>query len=438
MKRNSSAVEHSAQADQKKMETLFSRVMIAIGIGTTVTGLFERDSQLLTVWDSYMVPLTSAIYFVSGMIIHFRRQWLMGALLLSLIPTIIYEQGVMFVAVHYPSEVSYYAAAASGAFFPLLYLVIFITFPKNAAKWSLINCAGFYIQFLVNATLLSNPSPSPERIGAEHILLQAMMAHPIYILALSYIVKLRERLHATQQEAFHQKEDFLAMLSHEIRNLLQTMVGAIELLNLRLREPAEKRSVVRLQKAATQLQTYLSDINELTRLEDPALKVKKHQFDLAQLLADIRDEWQPKSEELGLKLAVNIQGGENGAPLLIDTDEARLNQIISNLVSNSLKYTKEGSVTVTASASTESPDCVTLEVSDTGIGIEEKYLEKIFQPYVRLENAKRFCSEGSGLGLAIVERLTASIGGSLQVESQLGQGTRFLITVPGLTNRNQM
>jgi signal transduction histidine kinase len=113
-----------------------------------------------------------------------------------------------------------------------------------------------------------------------------------------------------------------------------------------------------------------------------------------------------------------------------------LSQIISNLVSNSLKYTEKGCVTITANASTESPNCVTVEVSDTGIGIEEKYLEKIFLPYVRLENAKRLCSDGSGLGLSIVERLTASIGGSLQVESQVGQGTRFRITVPGLVTQS--
>ncbi len=180
------------------------------------------------------------------------------------------------------------------------------------------------------------------------------------------------------------------------------------------------------------MQTYLSDINELTRLEDPALKVQKNQFDLAQLLNDIRDEWLPQAESHGLQLAVDIRGTEGGHSLLIDTDEARLRQIVSNLVSNALKYTEQGSVTIAASTSAESPDCAMVEVSDTGIGIEEKYLSRVFQPYVRLESAKKLCSEGSGLGLTIVERLVESIGGSVQVESQLGLGTRFQVTVPGL------
>lgn len=432
METASSKVAQSAQAEQKKIGKLFSRVLVAVGIGTVVASLFDSGSGLLTVWDNYMVPITSILYFMSGVIIHFRPQWLTEAILLSMIPTIIYEQGVMFVAVHYPGEASYYAAAASGAFFPLLYLVLFITLPRGAAMWGWINCAGFYLQFLLNATFLSEPLPSPERIGAEHILVQAMMAHPIYILALSYIVTLRERLYATRQEAFRNKEDFLAMLSHEIRNLLQTMVGAIELLDLKLKEPAERRSVARLQKAATQLQTYLSDINELTMLEDPALKIKKDQFDLAQLLNDMRDEWLPQAESQGLQLAIDIRGTEGGRTLLIDTDEARLRQIVSNLVSNALKYTEQGSVTIMASTSAGSPNCITVEVIDTGIGIEEKFFDRIFQPYVRLENAIKRNAAGSGLGLAIVERLVASIGGSLQVESQVGRGTRFQVTVPGL------
>jgi signal transduction histidine kinase len=432
MKPASSTADQSAQAEQRKTEKLFAKILIAGGIGTTIASLFDSSGDLLTTWDNYMAPLTSALYFVSGVLIHLRPQWLTGAILLSMIPTGIYEQGVMFVAVHYPGTASYYAAAASGAFFPLLYLVLFITLPRGAAMWGWINCAGFYLQFLLNATLLSEPFPSQDRIGAEHILMQAMMAHPVYILALSYIVKLRERLHATRQEAFQNKENFLAMLSHEIRNLLQTMVGAIELLDLKLKEPAERRSVARLQKAATQLQTYLSDINELTKLEDPALRVQKDQFDLTQLLSDVRDEWLPQAESQGLQLALNVPGTEDVHGLLISTDATRLRQIVSNLVSNALKYTDEGSVTIAASASTGSPDCATVEVIDTGIGIEEKYLGKIFQPYVRLENPKKRGTQGSGLGLAIVERLVASIGGTLQVESQPDRGTRFQITVPGL------
>jgi signal transduction histidine kinase len=432
MNNASSAVDQTEQTEQRKMSRLFAWVFICIGIGTSIASLFDHADSLLSPWDNYMVPVTSALYFVTGLIIYFRPKWLTPAILLSIIPTCIYEQGVMFMAVHYPSTASYYAAAASGAFFPLLYVVLFITLPTGAARVSWINCAGFYLQFFLNATLLSELSPTAERIGAEHILVQAMMAHPAYIVALSYIVRLRERLHATQQEAHQNKEKFLAMLSHEIRNLLQTMVGAIDLLHLKLKEPSEQRNIDRLKKAAVQLQTYLKDISELTRLEDPALLIQNSRFDLAQLLNNIRDEWLPQAESRSLQFTVRIQGRGEEQSLFIDADEARIRQIVSNLVSNALKYTTEGSVTIAASVSSDRPNCTTIAVTDTGIGMEEKYLDKIFQPYIRLENAKRTRSEGSGLGLSIVQRLVTSIGGSLRVESQLNQGSRFEVTVPGL------
>ncbi|MDO8464096.1 MAG: HAMP domain-containing sensor histidine kinase [Gallionella sp.] len=432
MKTAPSTADQSAQTEQRKTEKLFAKIFIVGGAGASIASLVDSSSGLFTPWDNYGAAITSFLYFVTGLIILLRPKWLTAAVMLSMIPTVFYHQGVMFMAVHYPSEASLYSAASSGPFFPLLYVALFITLPKGAATISWINCAGFYLQFMLNATLFAELLPSPGRVEGEHLLVEAMMAHPAYIVALSYIVKLRERLHTTQQEAFQHKEDFLAMLSHEIRNLLQTMVGAIELLDLKLKEPAERRSVARLQKAATQLQTYLSDINELTRLEDPALKVKKGQFDLAQLLNDVRDEWLPQAESQGLQLAVDIRGTEGGHSLFIDTDEARLRQIVSNLVSNALKYTEEGGVTITAIVGAESPNCTLIDVVDTGIGIEEKYFDRIFQPYVRLESAKKLCSEGSGLGLTIVERLVESIGGSLQVESQLGRGTRFQVTVPGL------
>ncbi|OHC66429.1 MAG: hypothetical protein A2040_00800 [Rhodocyclales bacterium GWA2_65_19] len=431
----SSSIASSADAEQRKIEKLFAWVLIAVGVGTSISGLFDSGSGLFTRWDDIWVPITSSLYFVSGVMIYLRSKWLTAAILLSAIPTGIYEQGVMFVAVHHPDAASYYSASSSGPMFPLLYMVLFIALPRGAATWSWINCAGFYLQFLLNSTLLSEPLPTQGRVNAEHVLVLVMAAHPVYILSLNYIVKLRERLHTTQQEAFKNKEDFLAMLSHEIRNLLQTMVGAIELLDLKLKGPPERRSVVRLQKAATQLQTYLTDINELTMLEDPALRIQITEFDLAKLLDDVRDEWLPKAQRQGLQLAVHVRGREGDRPLLVRTDETRLRQIISNLASNALKYTEVGSVTIAASACAESSGSVMVEVVDTGIGIDEKYLTRIFQPYVRLENAKQCKAKGSGLGLAIVQRLVASIGGSVQVESTLNRGTAFRITLPGLVER---
>ena len=428
-----SAADLLAQNEQAKLAKFFSATFIAGGIACGAASLFDSSSGLFTAWDDYFTALTSVLYVVSGLIILLQPKWLTAAVLLSIIPSAIYQHGVMYLAVHQPSAASLYSAASSGPFFPLVFIVLFIALPRGAATLSWLHCAGFYVQFLLNATYLPLPAPPlPGQIEAEHLLVEAMMAYPVYIIALNYIVKLRARLNLAQEEVFKHKENFLGMLSHEIRNQLQTMVSAIDLLGLKLKGAAEQRTVVRLQVAASQLQTYLNDMNELTMLEDPSLRIDKIQFDLAQVLDDLREEWSSQAANQGLQLNVNVKSADDGRSLLLFTDKARLRQIISNLLSNALKYTETGSVSIVASASVDLPGSVTVSVVDTGIGIEEGSLDKIFLPNIRLENAMSRNASGSGLGLPIVERLVLSLGGSVRVESQLNKGTKFQVKVPGL------
>jgi signal transduction histidine kinase len=258
------------------------------------------------------------------------------------------------------------------------------------------------------------------------------MAHPVYIVALSYIVKLRERIHALQQQAFRNKEQFIGMLSHEIRNQLQTMVGAIDLLDVRISDAPGRRSLARLHDATAQLQTYLRDAGELTSLEDPALKIETSRFDLTALVDEIVAEWAPQARKCGLQLAVEWPAERSGQPLLIDSDRARVRQIVGNLLSNAIKYTNTGGVTVTLRVDAQSPGWATLEVRDTGIGIDARHIERISQPYVRLDNAKASGQGGSGLGLTIVELLVHSLGGTLSWQSELDRGSTFCVRLPGI------
>ena len=427
-----STIDQSAQAEQLRIARFVSRVFVFGGAASGIASFLDSSDGLFTSWDNYMTATFSVVCIVSGVMMHLRPKWLTLAVLFSMSILVIYQQGVMFLAVHQPSTASLYSAASAGPFFPLVFVVLFITLQRGASTLSWIHCAGFFVQWILNATWLSESFPTPGRFEGEHLLVEAMMAYPIYVLALNYIVKLRERLHAAQEEVFKHKESFLGMLSHEIRNQLQTMIGALELLDFKLKDPAERRSVHRLQCATTQLQTYLSDINELTKLEDPTLSIEKKQFNLTQLLDDLSDEWSPYALNQGLQLMTVAPGSWGGQPLLVNTDEARLRQVISNLISNAIKYTETGSVTISAKTCVETPGYFKVEVIDTGIGIDEKYLDRIFLPHVRLENAEGRHAEGSGLGLAIVKRLVTSLGGSLRVESNLHHGSKFQVIVPGL------
>ena len=414
-----SSLAQQLKDEQRKLEKICANVFLVSGILMSIASLVDSNAGLFTAWDNYGTAITSPLLALTGLLIYLRRQWLFSAILLSVIPAMIYQQGVMAVAVHFPGKASLYSVTSSGPFLPLLYVILFISLPRGAATLSWIQCAGYYLQYALNITVFADASPSPERTQAEHLLIEVMTSHPIYVVALSYIVRLRERLHSAQQEAFEHRESLMSMVSHEIRNQLQTMLGAIEILELKLKRTEEIRPLILLERAATQLQTYLRDIKELTLLDNPQARIEKNRFDLSRLLEDIRDEWTPIAQSKGLRISLEAQ-----SPFMVTTDEIRLRQILSNLVSNAVKYTATGSIELRAS---QDEAQVLIDVIDTGIGIEEKYLNQIFEPHVRLENARACCEEGSGLGLCIVERLADSIGAALSVSSQKGKGSCFRV-----------
>lgn len=425
----SAPLSPAEQVAQRRHEVTVAKFIMVAGIGTTIAGSFAGYDELTTAWDNYGIPVTSALYIFAGLIAFLRPKWVVAGLALALVPTSIYQQGVFYFAVHYADRASYYSAAGSGAWFPLFYVALFIAFPRGAAKWSWAHYALFVLQFILNHSVLAEASPSPAREQGEHLLVEVLMAHPAYILALSVIANLRDRLHLAQEEAFRSKESFLAMLSHEIRNLMQTMVVSIEMLERKVTDPQVRRLVARLSGATGQLQTYLRDIVEFTRLEDPAMQLRCQPFNAVRMLTELREEWLPAARERGLSLQLDLADGARERLRAWNSDEGRIRQILANLVSNGLKYTPTGGVTIHATVS--SSGGVRLEVSDSGIGIEEQALAKIFQPYVRLEDAKRHTPEGSGLGLAVVQRLVERLGGSIRVSSQPGQGSRFTVDLPG-------
>lgn len=420
---------NAEQVAERKLQVTVAKAIMIAGIGTWIAGWFAAGDELITPWDAVLLPLTSTFYIVAGLMAYFKPKWNVAGLALALIPTSVYEQGVFYFVVHYPDKASYYTAAGSGPWFPLYYVALFIAFPKGAAKWSWLHYSGFVLQFLFNNFLPGDPSTAAQRLPGEHLLVEVLMAHPAYIVALSIIIQLQDRLHATKEEAFRSKQNFLAMLSHEIRNLLQTMMGAIDLLDLKIKEPVPRQSVARLSKATTQLQTYLNDIIEFTRLDDPSMRVNAAPFDAVRMLQELREQWLPEAADRGIDLHLDIDEASRDGLRTAVSDEARWRQIVSNLVSNSLKYTPQGSVTVSATLDSATRR-VRLNVVDTGIGIDADSLEKIFQPYVRLENAKRQSAEGSGLGLAVVERLVKRLKGHIVVTSELGKGTVLHLELP--------
>jgi signal transduction histidine kinase len=148
-------------------------------------------------------------------------------------------------------------------------------------------------------------------------------------------------------------------------------------------------------------------------------------FSPHELLLDIGDEWTARAEAKGIELLVaSPPGPQAGANF--SSDRARLRQIVSNLVSNAIKYTPAGKVVLSAAMT---GDKLRIGVSDTGIGIDAEHHRRIFLPHVRVAGNEEE-TDGSGLGLAIVEKLSQSLGGRLELHSERGRGSTFAVILP--------
>lgn len=397
---------------------------MVIGSGSTAILLFDSSSGLATTWDHYFIPFNSTIYFISGALITLRPHWFTRAILLSALPSMLYQQGVFFWSIQFPDPVSYYSTASAGGFFPMLYVVLFIALPRQAKMLSTLHCFVLYLQFAIHSFWLTNTSTPDARAAAEAIFVAVLISHPIYVISLSYITKLHHKIRAAHAQGIRQKADFLAMLSHELKNMLQTLMSTVETLQLRLRSSSEQKILERIDLATEQLQFCLRDAAEMAHLEHPELSIRNTHFELVELLADIDKQWRPVIEQKGLAFSITPPP----APLSLHADRKRLSQILDNLLGNALKYTLSGSIELLYSF--QDKQYLSITVKDTGIGIPEEQQENIFKPYVRLRQPLVAQASGSGLGLSMVKTLSERLNGQINVSSTPGSGSSFTVKFP--------
>lgn len=414
--------EHGNEVRQDSRH--YGWVFFALSLSNGFLGYMDARAQLTTTWDNLAFPAIMALYLAASIAVTLRPRWIEPVFCMTLLPTTVYQAGIVYLSIHHPDVASYYSAASGSSYFPLVYVGLFIVSAERATLYSTLHCSAFFALAIFNWASPAETQGLPLHAEAEHLLNAILLSHPIYILALRYIVRLRERLHQANRAAHEEKAAFLSMLSHEIRNQLQTMVIAIDQLDARLTAPSDRRPLGRLHASADQLQTYLADVGELTKLENPALKLEFETFEPQSLLESIRDEWAAHAQEKGLALSVlPAEDRETGWTML--GDRARLRQILVNLVSNALKYTEKGGVALSVR---HIGDEARIEVRDTGIGIPADQQERIFQPRVRLKND--LSTDGSGLGLAIVARLASSLGARVDLNSGPGEGATFTLILP--------
>ncbi|NML15644.1 ATP-binding protein [Azohydromonas caseinilytica] len=225
------------------------------------------------------------------------------------------------------------------------------------------------------------------------------------------------------QRASEAKDRFLASMSHELRTPLNGILGFAQLLESRLERPENRRQAAQIRQAGEQLLRILNDVLDLAKIEAERLELERQPFRLEELLRGCHALLAPGAAAQGLRFALELPA--QPLPEVLG-DAARLRQVLVNLLSNALKFTHEGSVTLALAREPDGPDGtlrVRLEVRDTGIGMSEEQVQRLFEPFQQAEASTARRYGGTGLGLWLSRRLVQAMGGTVEIASTPGRGT---------------
>lgn len=330
--------------------------------------------------------------------------------------------------IHLPAEISQRAAELTEQYgYPIDGFETFIAKAKQGeadqSTWTYIKKSGERIQVTLRITAIYD--------GDNHITGYLGIAADItevlrYQQELQLQTEKAEQLAEQAQSASMAKSQFLANMSHEIRTPMNGVLGMVQLLEKTTLDEKQHGYVEAIHSSGEMLLTILNDILDFSKIEAGKMEIEANDFDLASCIIQTAQLFTPTAHEKGLEVIVSMP---TGSPRCFVGDMVRLKQIMSNIISNAVKFTECGYIYINLFMSLldQKRGRLRLEIEDTGIGITEEQQQKLFSEFSQADTSTTRKFGGTGLGLSISKKLVELMGGTISVESELEKGSRFAI-----------
>lgn len=228
------------------------------------------------------------------------------------------------------------------------------------------------------------------------------------------------------READRRKDEFLAVLGHELRNPVAALLAGFHLMQKKRDDPARLEAIhEQMDRQLSHLSRLIEDLLDISRISEGKISLRTERVELSTILQSAIEASGPKLEAAGHDFSADVPDG----PVWLDVDHTRIAQVISNLLNNAAKYTPPGGKVRLSAVPCEC--CIDIIVEDNGVGIPAEMQPRIFQIFTQVDDHREFASGGIGVGLALVSQLVALHGGAIAVASEgAGKGSRFTVSLP--------